>query len=89
MGLSPAIDRRNTFINFIMDRRTFPMDIEILTMPMDREKTVLYKVDGSIIVFKFFFHNLEWIKVRVIFYYAYRGFGDRPKSASFSIFFRY
>ena len=62
------------------------MAIEIFTTLMDREKRALYKVDGSMMLFQIFFHNLVWIKVRVIFYYGYRGFGDRPKSASFSNF---
>ena len=54
---------------------------------MDPEKRALYKVDGTIMLFQIFFYNLLWNKVCYISYYGYSGFGDRPKSASFSIFF--
>ena len=38
-------------------------------------------------LFQIFLNNLLWNKVGFIFYYGYKGFGDMPKSASFSIFF--
>ena len=87
MGLSSAIDRYNYLGIFIVYQRTSLRAMETLNTPMERKKVALYKVDGSIMVFQIFFYILIWIKVGVIFYYGYGGFGDRPKSASFSIFF--
>ena len=69
-----------------MDQRTSLRAMEILTTPIERKKRGLNKAEGSIMLFKIFFHNLLWNKVGFIFYYGYRGFGDRPKSASFSYF---
>ena len=63
------------------------MAIKILTSLQGEKRERHTKSMDLLCFFKFFFHNLLWNKVGFVFYYGDRGFGDRPKYASLSIFF--
>ena len=85
--LPSAIEGDINLFFIIMDQRTFIIALCNLINANNSGGISLYKVDGSIMLFQIKFHILLWFKVSFIFYYGYKGFGDRPKSASFSIFF--